>query len=194
MNLSRNDQICFTIALFLFWAVLVALIGQVYGQATPTPTTTTGTTSTTTATPLPPTTPTIAVNPTGGTPTVATQNEIATTNDLSQQFNQTMAALIATGGTVSAGVGTVWAKMRGKAKKIDSALRGQDFDNRDLLEVLNSFFEAAKKDKTKTPGILLDDMAYKDKILLSKTIGEAWAGEYDEYMEWFTQRYTVNPE
>lgn len=129
----------------------------------------------------------------GGTPTVPVAQQIATTDDLSQQFNQTMAALIATGGTVSAGVGAVWSKMRGKAKKIDFALRGNDFDQRDLMEVLNSFFEAAKRDKTKTPGQILDDMAYKDKVLLEKNIGTAWAQEYDEYMEWFEQRYTVNP-
>lgn len=34
MNLSTNDKICFTIALFLFWAVLVALIGTVFAQTT----------------------------------------------------------------------------------------------------------------------------------------------------------------
>lgn len=138
-------------------------------------------------------TPVLTPNPMpGGTPTVPVPQEIATTDDLSDQFQKTMTALLGTGGVVTAGVGTVWAKMRSKTKKIDVALRGQDFDNRDLMEVLNSFFEAAKSDKTLTPGQILDKMAYKDKVLLEKNIGTAWAQEYDEYMEWFNSRYMVN--
>lgn len=130
---------------------------------------------------------------TSGTPVVQTTQAIATEEDLGQQFNTFATGLLGTLGASAGGIGALWARFRSKAKRIDNALRGQDFDQRDLMEVLNSFFEAAKKDKTKTPGQLLDEMAYKDKVLLEKTIAVAWANEYDEYMEWFHQRYEVNP-
>lgn len=128
---------------------------------------------------------------TSPTPVVSTTEPIATEQDV---FNQFLAGLGTTVVAAGGGVGALWAKIRGKTKRIDQALRGTDFDHRDLIEVLNSFFEAAKKDKTKTPGQLLDEMAYKDKILLEKTIAVAWATEYEEYMEWFNQRYQINKE
>lgn len=118
-----------------------------------------------------------------------TQQQIATEEDV---FNQFLTSLGATIGVAGTGVGALWAKIRGKTKNIDQALRGTDFDIRDLIEILNSFFENAKKDETKTPGQILKEMAYKDQVLLEKTIAAAWGEEYKEYMEWFHQRYEVN--
>lgn len=128
---------------------------------------------------------------TSPTPVIQTTQPIATEDDV---FNQFLTNIGVTGTGIAAGVGTLWAKVRNKTKRIDQALRGADFDNRDLIEVLNSFFEAAKNNPEKTPGQLLLMPAYKDKVLLQKLIGEAWGLEYDEYMEWFNGRYMVNKE
>lgn len=161
------------LAAMLFVFITVPLLASVYGQTTAAPTTT----QTTTQAPA--------------TPTATVTTPLATDQDV---FNQFLASLGITGTGVLTGVGALWAKIRNKTKRIDQALRGTDFDQRDLLEVLNSFFEAAKKDEAKTPGQLLKEMAYKDQVLLEKTIAQAWATEYNEYMEWFEGRYKTNKE
>lgn len=125
------------------------------------------------------------------TPVLQTTQQIATEEDV---FNQFLTSLGATIGVAGTGVGALWAKIRGKTKEIDQALRGTDFDIRDLIEIINSTFESSKKN----PGKPLDEIirmpAYKDNILLEKTIAQAWAEEYKEYMEWFEQRYKINKE
>lgn len=123
-------------------------------------------------------------------PTAAIQNSGISGNS----FNDFLAGLAAIGGPTIAGIGTLWAKFRSKAKRIDNALRAEDFDNRDLMEIWNSIIVTAKNNPTMPLGEIIKQKAYKDKELLDITIAQAWGKEYDEYNEWFTKRYVMNPE
>lgn len=128
-----------------------------------------------------------------GTPAINTAVPIATTDDLSDQFQKFVMGLVGTGTVAGGGVATLWAKFRGKAKRIDAALRAQDFDNKDLLDHINTIFESAKDNPEMPLGKIIMLPAFRDKKLMNKSIAEAWATDYDEYNEWFTKRYTENP-
>lgn len=153
-----------------------------FGQTTTTP-------PTPNPVPTPPAQPELTTVQSTATPAVNVAQPIATTDDLANQFN----TLLATSGTgIIGGVGALWAIVRKKTSKIDNALRGADFDNRDLLEIMNSIFEHAKKNPDKSLGAILDMPAFKDRVLTNTTIAVAWDKEYNEYDEWFTQRYVMN--
>jgi hypothetical protein len=172
------------IPMLIIWAVS----GDAFAQ-----TTNTAKTPTPTPSPTPPT-PVVTTQPGTGTPAVTTVEPIATTEDLNSQFNQFVTGLIGTGGAVGGGIGALWAKFRGKAKRIDSALRAQDFDQRDLMEIWNSIIIAGKNNPDIAFGKLLAMKAYKNRETSDVTILQAWDKEFAEYDEWFTKRYVENPQ
>lgn len=168
--MSDNSKPWIALAVFMIFVIILTSIAFVYGQ-------TDGNVTLTTQS-IP-------------TPVVQTNEPIATEEDV---FNQFLAGLGTTVVGVGGGVGALWAKIRGKTKRIDQALRGADFDTRDLFEIFNSVFIHADANPTMPLGDIIKQKAYMDKKLSDKTIKQAWSEQYDEYCEWFHQRYEINKE
>lgn len=129
-----------------------------------------------------------------GTPSVNVPQPIATTQDLNSQFNTFVTGLTGTVAAAGGGIGALWAKFRGKAKRIDNALRAQDFDTKDLFDLINALMVAGKENPTITWGEVVSKKAYPDRKLNDQTIHQAWGEQFEEYNEWFTKRYVENPE
>lgn len=129
-----------------------------------------------------------------GTPAVNVPQPIATTQDLNSQFNTFVTGLTGTVAAAGGGIGALWAKFRGKAKRIDNALRAQDFDTKDLFDLMNSMIIYGKEDPSISWGAMLIKKAYPDRKTNDVTIIQAWDKQFEEYNEWFTKRYVENPE
>lgn len=126
--------------------------------------------------------------------TTATIIPVTTQQSPTDQFNEFLLSLTAIGAPAAGGIGALWAKFRSKAQRIDNALRAQDFDTRDLMELWNSIIIAGKKNPDMPFGQIIQQKAYKDRDLSDTTIIQAWDKEYLEYDEWFTKRYVMNPD